>query len=89
MTLGMKSQVDLLACLVRAWNVQEQCFLIRDQRLTIDVDDIYFLTGISCRGTDISLFGSRPSGGTTMPYLAEHCFSRSKISNRKMDIKTI
>lgn len=43
---GMKAQLDLLEWMVRKWNVQEECFVIEDHRLTIDADDIYFLSRI-------------------------------------------
>lgn len=43
---GVKAQPDLMTWLIRNWNVQEQCFVIGDHRITIDVDDIYFLTGL-------------------------------------------
>lgn len=63
--------------------------MIGEHRLTINVDDIYFLTGISCCGTNISLFGRRLGSETTMSYLDGHCFPRSKLSNGRIDIKTI
>jgi len=53
---GMKAQLDLMTWLVRTWNVQEQCFVIKDHRVTIDADDIYLLTALSHQGDDISLF---------------------------------
>lgn len=59
--------------LMRTWNVYELCFVIVDHRLTIDVDDIYFLTGLSHWGDDLSLFGSREGGGTTNGYLRHFC----------------
>jgi len=48
--------------------------MITDYRLTIDVDDIYFLIRLSHWGVDISLFGSRVGGDTTDGYL--QCFCR-------------
>lgn len=84
-----EAQVNFLTLLVRSWNVQEQFFQIGDQRLTIDANDIYFLTRLSCRGIDISLFGVRPGREATMFYLARHCAPRSKLSSGRIDIKTI
>ena len=51
--------------MVRAWDVQEQFFLIGDQRLTIVPDEIYFLIGIQPRKIDIYLYGDIPIGETT------------------------
>ena len=59
---GMRAQVDLLTSLVNRWNVQDQCFVISGHRLEIELEDIYFLTGLSKRGKPLSLFGARPSG---------------------------
>ena len=56
---GMKAQVELMTWLVNAWEVQDQCFIIGDHRLEIELKDIYFLTGLSRRGENISLFGAR------------------------------
>ena len=75
--------------MVRNWNVQEQCFQIGDQKLTIYVDDIYFLTGLSHRGIYISLYGYKPSGEKPTTYLLQHSFLGSHLKDVWIDIKTI
>lgn len=45
--LGMKTLVDLMTWLVRTWNFQEQCFMIKHHHITIGIDGAYFLTGLS------------------------------------------
>ena len=59
---GMKAQVELMTWIVNAWEVQDQCFIIGDHWLEIELEDIYFLTGLSRRGRSISLFGARQGG---------------------------
>ena len=59
---GMRAQVDLLTWLVNKWDLQDQCFVIGGNRLEIELEDIYFLTGLSKRGEPLSLFGDRPGG---------------------------
>ena len=59
---GMREQVDLLTGLVNSWNVQDQRFIIGGHQLEIELEDIYFLTGLSKRGEQLSLFGTRPGG---------------------------
>ena len=59
---GMRAQVHLLTWLVNRWNVQDQCFIIGGHRLEIELEDIYFLNGLSKRGEQLSLFGTRPGG---------------------------
>ena len=54
---GMRAQVELLTWLVDRWHVEDQCFFIGGHRLEIELEDIYFLTGLSKRGEHISLFG--------------------------------
>ena len=43
---GMRAQVEILTWLVNKWYVQEQCFIIRDHQLDIELEDIYFLTNL-------------------------------------------
>jgi len=60
--LGMRAQVDLLTWLADRWNIQDHCFMIGVHQLKIELSDIYFLTGLSKRGEQLSLFGTRPDG---------------------------
>lgn len=73
---------------VRNWNVQEQFFVIVNHRVTIDANDIYFLTKLSHRGTDLSLFGSRMGGDTTDAYIRRFCRGAPPKDGR-IDIQTI
>ena len=43
---GMRAQVELMTWLVNKWDVQEQCFIIGDHKLEIELEDIYFLIGL-------------------------------------------
>ena len=72
-TTRMKSQVELMTWLVNAWDIQEQCFIIGDHRLIIDVEDIYFLIGFPRSGRDISLFGTQLRGKPTASYMVQYC----------------
>ena len=70
---GMRAQVELLTWLVNRWNVEDQCFFIGGHRLEIELEDIYFLTGLSKRGEQVSLFGTRPGGQTVASLQLEFC----------------
>ena len=59
---GMRAQVDFLQWLVDKWNIQNQCFIIGGHQLKIELEDIYFLTGLSKRGEQLSLFETTPGG---------------------------
>jgi hypothetical protein len=43
----MKSEVLLLEHIIGLWDIAEQGFRIGTQLLTIDLEDVYFLTGLS------------------------------------------
>jgi hypothetical protein len=66
---GMRAQVRLLEHLVRMWDPDQQVFNVGAHTLTIDIEDIYFLTGLSRRGSYVSLTGNR-RGGLKM---SEYC----------------
>jgi hypothetical protein len=47
----MRAQLRLLEYLVHMWDVNEQYFHVGVHTLTLEIDDIYFLTGLSRRGS--------------------------------------
>jgi hypothetical protein len=55
---GMRDQVRLLEHLVRMWDPDQQVFNVGAHTLMIDIEDIYFLTGLSRQGSYVSLTGS-------------------------------
>ena len=55
----MKSEVLLLEHMIGLWDVAEQGFRIGTQLLTIELEYVYFLTGLSKRGVPISFTGKR------------------------------
>ena len=47
--------------------------------LTIDIEDIYFITGLSWRGEVLNLHSHGPRGGLTIDeYIVVYCFSDTK-----------
>ena len=83
----MRAQVDLLQWLVDRWNTQDQCFVIGGHQLKIELEDIYFLTGLSKRGEQLSLFGTRPGGQSFASIQLEFCDDQRK--DKWIDIKNI
>jgi hypothetical protein len=59
---GMRAQVKLLEYLVRMWDPDQQVFHVGAHTLSLDIEDIYFLTGLSQHGYYVSLTGSRGGG---------------------------
>jgi hypothetical protein len=66
---GMRAQVRLLEYLVRMWDPDQQVFNVGAHILAIDIEDIYFLTGLSRCGSYFSLADSR--GGRLK--MSEYC----------------
>jgi hypothetical protein len=52
---GMRAQVRLLEMLVGYWDPNSKRFILDGQLLRIEVEDIYFLTGLSHRGEVVDL----------------------------------
>ena len=54
---SMRSQLRLLEYILRMWNPKQQYFEVGAHILTVEVEEIYFLTCLSRRGAPISLIG--------------------------------
>ena len=52
--------------LVDYWDPNLESFQIDGMSLTIEVEDIYFITGLSRRGEVVNLRSRRPEGGLTI-----------------------
>jgi hypothetical protein len=57
--------------------------------LTLEIDDIYLLTGLSCRGSRVSLSGSRGSGEPMDYYVVHHYVPCTKKYSGKVAIKDV
>ncbi len=69
--------------IIQHWDEHEQVFKIGDQELVIDRDDIYFLTGLSCRGAQANLTGGRPDPRSTLELVQSYYILESGlVSNR-------
>ena len=85
----MKSHVRLLEYILRMWNPEQQYFEVGAHILTMDIEDIYFLMGLSKGGGIISLTG--PWGGDVMTQelIYFHCFPGTHMSRKKIPIKEV
>jgi hypothetical protein len=57
--------------------------------LTIDIEDIYFLTGLSHHGSRVTLTGSRGGGEPMNHYISEHCVSGTQKHSGKVAIRDV
>ena len=73
---GLRAKPRLLQMLVDYWDPDSDSFLIDGMSLTIEVEDIYFITGLSRRGEVVNLHScGGPGGGLTIDeYIAVYCY---------------
>ena len=63
---SLRAKPRLLQMLVDYWDPDSESFHIDMMSLTIEVEDIYFITGLSRWGEVVNLFSCRPGGGLTI-----------------------
>lgn len=70
---SLRAQPLLLQHMVGMWESDSKRFMVGDQVLDIEVDDIYFLTELSCRGESV-YFGGRGGGRESVDsYVSNLC----------------
>ena len=55
-------------------------FHIKNQVVSITIEDVYFLTGLSRRGLPISLSGSTVGGEMVRDYILQYCYPGAEPS---------
>jgi hypothetical protein len=85
----MKREVLLLEHMIGLWDVTEQGFCIGTQLLTIELEDVYFLTSLSKIGVPISFTGQRALPEQVDVYLARHCIPGARLVGGRIPIKHI
>jgi hypothetical protein len=83
---GMRAQVRLLEYLVRMWDPDQQVFHVGVHTLSLDIEEIYFLTGLSWRGHYVSLTSGRGGGFPMSEYCRLHCVSEVERKKGKLVI---
>ena len=72
---GLRAKPRLLQMLVDYWDLDLESFQIDGMSLTIEVEDIYFITRISRWGEVVNLWSRGPGGGLTIDeYIAMYCY---------------
>jgi hypothetical protein len=83
---GMRAQRRLLEYLVHMWDEEQQVFHVGVHVLSLDIEDIYFLTGLSHRGAHVTLTGGRGGGLSMSEYIRQHCEPDAKRHKGKVAI---
>ena len=85
----MVSHEQLLEKILRMWNPEQQHFEVGAHILIVEVEDIYFLTGLSRWGAPISLTGSRGGDITTGELIDRHCVPGTRTLGKKIPIRAV
>ena len=77
---GLRAKPGLLQMLVHYWYLDFEPFQLDGMSLTIEVEDIYFITGLSRRGETVNLCARRgPGHGMTIDeYIAVYCYPETE-----------
>jgi hypothetical protein len=86
----MRTRVRLLQMLVNYWDTDTKAFNIDGKPLSIELYDIYFITGLSHRGKVVNLNARGARGGMTMEdYIATHFVAGADKVGSQLHIRTI
>lgn len=85
----LRAQPLLLQRMVGMWDTDSQHFMVEDQMLEIEVDDIYFLMGLSRRGDSIYIGGRGGSGESVDSYVNDLCVEGTRKQGEKLPIQHV
>jgi hypothetical protein len=87
---GMRAQVRLLEMLVGYWDPDSESFNLDGKPLRIEVEDIYFLTGLSRRGEVVNLKSRGAGSGMKIEeYIDTHCVAGTPKVGSQVPIRAI
>jgi hypothetical protein len=82
--------VRLLEMLVVYWDLESEIFILDGQPLRIEVEYIYFFTGLSCWGEVINLKSWGAGGGMKIEeYINAHCVAGNPKVGIQLPIRAI
>jgi hypothetical protein len=86
---GHESPVETTGVLGSHVGCERAEFHVGAHTLTIDIEDIYFLTGLSHRGSRVTLTGSRGGGEPMNYYVCHHCVPGTEKHSGKVAIRDV
>jgi hypothetical protein len=87
---GMRTQVRFLEFLVDYWDPNSESFNFDGKPLRIEVEDIYFLTGLLCRGEVVNLKSRGDGSGRKIKeYIDSHCVAGTPKVGSQLPIRVI
>ena len=89
-THNMRKQVGLLDRLVHMWDLDLQVFQVGSHIREIEIEDIYFITGLSKWGAPVVMSGQRSDVEHTMDYyIRQHCVARTEKRGGRASILAV
>jgi len=79
---NMKANTRLLERLIDYWNVDEEAFMIDQMPLRIEVEEIYFITGLSRRGEVVRSRGRTRNILSVDDYVQIYCPGQQKVGSQ-------
>lgn len=89
MCLGLRAQALLLQRMVAMWDFDSQHFVVGDQILEIEIEDIYFLNRLSSQGDPVTFGGQGGGGESVDSYVNDLCSPRTHKQGGKLLIKHV
>jgi hypothetical protein len=84
---NMQAQPAMLHTLVNMWDSERQHFIVQDHILTLEMEDMYFLLGLSHRVATVVLVGGKRGGIDRVDdYVVHYCHPRTHKRNNKLTI---
>jgi hypothetical protein len=87
---GMRDQLRPLQLLVNYWDPNTETFNLDGKPLRIEVEDIYFLTRLSCQGEVVNLKSRGDGSGMNIEdYTNTHCIAGTEKVGSQLPIRAI
>ena len=86
---NMRSKVQLLNYIIGLWDKETYTFQVGTHSLSLEIDDIYFLTGLSKRGGPISLTLQQGGGLSIDNYVDQYCQVEAHKVSGKISIRDV
>ena len=85
----MKSHDRILEYIINMWDPDQENFVVGVHILPIEIEDIYFLTGLSMWRSPIVLSRARKGEGSLDDIIDQHCSLGTESQSGKLVIKSL
>ena len=85
----MKEHIQLLEYIIYMWDPDQEHFVVGVHISAIEVKDIYFLIGLSMRGSPVVISGARGGEGSLDDIIDQYCSLGIESQSGKLQIKSL